>query len=142
MPLKASTRIRLEQVLSFVSPFITPQELSDIFTGLFDYQIQAITASGKCEARYMDAISSIGWPSNMAILSHFAGERLSTKLLAAYLNDQGTGATEVPADNVLMTTGDHGAAVPLLDKSLLTAKPVLSDILKNDCVFVLEDTHF
>ena len=65
-----------------------------------------------------------------------AGERLSTKLLAAFLADQGTPATELPTDNLLLTTAEHGAAVPLLDATAARAKPVIQEVLGNGSVYV------
>jgi aspartokinase len=120
----------------------TLQELVQIFDGLLDFQVNAVASAGRCEAKYMDAISSIGMSveaTTFAIrssrFSRNEGERLSTKLLAAYLTDHGIPAFEMPTDDLLMTTGDHGAALPLLDATAARARPAILAALENSEVF-------
>ena len=81
-----------------------------MFKHKFDPAIDEISALQHCSSAHMDVVSSIG-------------ERLSNKIMASYLRDHGVPTADVPADNLLLTTSEHGGALPLLEETRSRMQP-------------------
>ena len=75
-----------------------------------------IASAGQCSAAHLDIVSGVG-------------ERLSNKIMGSYLRDHGIGATDLAADGLIMTTGEHGAALPLLPQTTERVHPIITSIL-------------
>ena len=65
------------------------------------------------------------------------GERLSSCLLSFVLRQRGVDATNVDARQIILTDGDHGAALPILDKTFSRTNSVLLPLIESGQVPVL-----
>ncbi|MEA3345972.1 MAG: aspartate kinase [Chloroflexota bacterium] len=77
---------------------------------------QSIYILGELTARGMDAVSSLG-------------ERLTARILAALLTDQGFPAQAVDATELIITNDEFGAAIPLMEKTRDRARSRLLPLL-------------
>ena len=65
------------------------------------------------------------------------GERLSSCLLSFVLRQRGVDATNVDARQIILTDDDHGAALPILDKTFSRTNSVLLPLIESGQVPVL-----
>ena len=122
LPLKSKSRVELREVRSydcFDQMLTFPcQALKSIFHHKFDPAIDEIAALQHCSLENMDMVSSVG-------------ERLSNKIMATYLRDHGVAAVDIPTDGLLITTKEHGGALPLLPETRQRVHPrVQSELAK------------
>lgn len=74
-------------------------------------------------------------PTQDAVLAY--GEMLSSELLAALLNERGTGAQHVDARRCILTDDEYTCALPLIPDTLFKAHDVLVPVVENGLVPVL-----
>jgi len=90
----------------------------EVRLGEFEAFCQSIYILGELTARGMDAVASLG-------------ERLTARILAALLADQGSPAQAVDATELIITNDDFGAAMPLMEETRGRARsrllPLLAD---------------
>ncbi|PYU18159.1 MAG: aspartate kinase, partial [Acidobacteria bacterium] len=99
------------------------KNLSHVLTEL-ERLLQGTALLRELTPRALDAISGIG-------------ERLSTPLLAAALNELGVSSVPVSATDVIVTDPHHGRAEPLMDPTRERAEKCLRPLLKKGVVPVV-----
>lgn len=86
--------------------------------GEFEDLCQSVYILGELTARGMDAVASLG-------------ERLTVRILAALLADQGTSAQAIDATELIVTTDNYGVATPLMEETCERAQARLLALLAN-----------
>ncbi len=123
-----SIRRRHYQVISELMPTIADgQQLTielDHLIERFESLCKAVLVLGELSPRAMDAITSLG-------------ERMSVRLLAAYLRHQKLPAQAVDASGLIITDETFQAAMPLTDQTAKRCRSILCPLLDQGNVAVV-----
>jgi aspartate kinase len=98
-------------------------ELNDLIQN-FQHLVQAIVVLGEATPRALDAVAGLG-------------ERLAVRVVAAILRSQGIPALAVDATDLIVSDGQHQAAVPLMQPTQKKADMVLQPMFAKEIVPVV-----
>ncbi|MBN1231623.1 MAG: aspartate kinase [Anaerolineales bacterium] len=117
----------MEIFSTFCQDNLEKQEVQESIENLISHfanVCQAIAIIGEASPRAMDAVASLG-------------ERMSVRIIAAALNQQGIPAQPVDASEIIVTDNRYQAAIPLLEKTNQKTNKKLSTLLAEGLVPVV-----